>query len=108
MKRGDLVAFVFQGDFGKPRPALIVQSDLFNLVHPTTTVLPLTSDLRDVNLFRITVEASRENGLRSLSQIMVDKAMTLRHDSIGAQLGRLDEATLLRVNRSLAVWMGPA
>ena len=43
MRRGDLVTIALQGDFGKPRPALVVQSDLFNTDHATVSVLPITS-----------------------------------------------------------------
>lgn len=55
MRRGDLVTIALQGDYGKPRPALIVQSDLFN-EHPSVTILPVTSELRETPLFRIRVE----------------------------------------------------
>lgn len=106
MRRGDLVMIALQGDFGKPRPALVVQSDFFNVIHPTITLLPLTSEIRDTTLFRVTVEATSENGLRTLSQVMVDKPMTLRKDKVGAAMGRLDAEILLRVNRALALWMG--
>lgn len=107
-RRGDIVTIALQGDFGKPRPALVVQSDLYNLTHPTITVLPLTSDLRNATHFRITVEPSATNGLRNISQIMVDKPMTYLADKLGTHAGRLDEETMLRVNRALAVWMGLA
>ena len=55
MKRGDLVTVSLPGSYGKPRPALIIQSDLFD-EHPSVTVLPITSELRDAPLFRITIE----------------------------------------------------
>ena len=108
MKRGDIVTIALQGDFGKPRPALVIQSDLFNPTHPTLTILPLTSDLRDAPQFRITIEPSMANGLRKVSQIMVDKAMTYRRDKVGERLGQLDDDTLVRINRALAVWLGIA
>ena len=76
MKRGDLDSIAMQRDFGKPRPALIVQSDLFNEAHPSVTVLPLTSEIRSTPLFRITVDPSTENGLQKVSQVMVDKPLT--------------------------------
>ena len=60
MKRGDLVTVALQGDLGKPRPALIIQSDLFDK-HPSVTILPITSELRDVPLFRIQVNPSETN-----------------------------------------------
>lgn len=96
------------GDFGKPRPALIVQSDLFNETHPTVTLLPLTSEIRSAPQFRITVEPSTSNGLRLVSQIMVDKLMTFRRDKIREPFGRMDDETMLRVGRALAVWTGIA
>jgi mRNA interferase MazF len=108
LRRGDLVVVALPGDFGKPRPALVVQADLFLAVHPTVTVLPITSEIRDVPLFRITVDPSRPNGLRKVSQIMIDKPMTFRRDKIGAPIGRLDDDHLVRVNRALVLWLGIA
>ncbi len=107
MRRGDLVTIVLQGDFGKPRPALIIQSDLFD-EHPSVTVLPVTSELRDTPLFRITIEPNAENGLQKPSQVMLDKAQTVSREKIGQSFGRLDDATMLKVTRSLAVFLGIA
>jgi len=108
LSRGDLVVVALPGDFGKPRPALVLQSDLFLATHPSVTVLPITSEIRDAPLFRIAVEPSRSNGLRKVSQIMVDKAMTFRRDKIGAPIGRLDEDLMVRVSRALVLWLGIA
>jgi len=108
MRRGDLVAVALPGEFGKPRPALIIQSDLFNETHPTFTVLPLSSAIRSAPQFRITIEPSPTNGLRRISQIMVDQPMTFRRDKVRAPFGRMDDETMLRVGRALAVWVGIA
>lgn len=108
LRRGDLVVVAPPGEFGKPRPALVLQSDLFLTTHPSVTVLPVTSEIRDAPLFRITVEPSPTNGLRKVSQIMVDKAMTFRRNKIGAPIGRLDDDLQVRVNRALIVWLGIA
>jgi mRNA interferase MazF len=108
VRRGELVAVALPGDFGKPRPALIVQSDLFNETHPTLALLPLTSEIRSAPQFRITVEPSPTNGLSVVSQIMVDKLMTVRRAKISNVFGRMDDETMLRVGRSLAVWIGLA
>ena len=72
MKRGDVVTIALQGNLAKPRPALVIQSDLFD-AHPSVTILPVTSDLRDTPLFRIAVEPTPENGLNKPSQVMADK-----------------------------------
>jgi mRNA interferase MazF len=105
MKRGDLVPVVLAGAYGKPRPALVIQSDLFSK-HPSMTVLPVTTEIRPIETFRITVEPSEKNGLRAPSQIMVDKAHTIPRDKAGDPFGELEARTLAAVNRALAVFMG--
>ncbi len=105
LKRGDVVVVALQGDYGKPRPALVVQSDLFES-HSTVSILPLTSEILAAPLFRLTVEPAAGNGLRVRSQVMIDKPYTVAKDKIGARIGRLDEPTLLQVNRSMMVWLG--
>ena len=107
MKRGDLVTISIQGDFGKPRPALVIQSDLFN-AHATVTVLPVTSTLVEAPLLRPTLQPSAANGLRKPSQIMVDKAMTLKRDKVGSAFGHLDAVAMVEVERRLAVFLGIA
>ena len=106
MKRGDLVVVALQGDYGKPRPALVVQSDLFD-GHPSLTIAPVTSTIADAPLFRVTIEPTAANGLRAVSQIMVDKLTTVRRDRV-AQIGSLTDEALLRVNRALVLWLGIA
>lgn len=108
MRRGELVTVALQGDLGKPRPALVIQSDLFNETHPTVTVVPVTSEIRSAPLFRITIEPSAANGLNKVSQIMVDKPVSISRDRLGAPFGRIEDEAMLRVNRALAVWIGLA
>jgi len=105
VRRGDLVTVVTSGDYGKPRPALIVQADA-HAGHPSITVLPLTSELHDAPLLRITVEPGEGTGLRLRSQVMVDKATTIPCAKAGNRIGRLDEATLASVSRALAAFLG--
>ena len=105
MKRGDLVAVTLPGAYGKPRPALVIQSDLF-AEHPSVTILPVTSELRDTPLFRITVNETAENGLLKTSQVMVDKSQSVPRDKIGKTIGQIDQATMVSVNRALALFLG--
>jgi mRNA interferase MazF len=107
MRRGELVTVVAPGDYGKPRPALVIQSDLFD-ESPSITLCLVTSTLRETPLVRITVDPSPENGLQRISQIQVDKMMTVARERVGRVIGRLDDATMLKVNRSLAVFIGIA
>ena len=108
MKRGDLVVVALTGDYGKPRPALVVQSDLFNDTHASITLVPVTSTIVDTPLFRVTVEPSRRNGLQLVSQLMVDKVTTVRRQRLGQPIGRLEDDVMLRVSRALALWFGIA
>ena len=105
MTRGDLVTVAVSGDRVKPRPALVVRSDLFAEA-TTVTVLLLTSTLVEAPLIRIDVAPDATNGLRARSQIMVDKATTVRREKVGPPIGRIDERTLAMVDRSLALFLG--
>jgi mRNA interferase MazF len=107
VRRGDLVTVTLPGDSGNPRPALVIQSDLF-AEHPSVTVLPVTSERRNAPLFRIDVEPSADNGLKQRSQVMVDKATTVPREKVGQAFGRLDTTTLVAVHRALAVFLGYA
>ena len=107
MNRGDFVTIAMQGDFGKPRPALVIQSDQFN-EHATVTVLLVSSTLVDAPLLRVTVQPSKANGLQKPSQVMVDKAMTVKRDKFGEAFGSASDAAMLEVGRCLAVFLGIA
>ena len=107
MIRGDFVTIAMQGDFGKPRPALVIQADQFS-EHTTVTILPVTSMIAAAPLLRITVQPSIENGLQKTSQVMLDKAMTVKRDKIGQTFGHIEVDTLVEVERCLAVFLGIA
>ncbi|MFN7288007.1 MAG: type II toxin-antitoxin system PemK/MazF family toxin [Burkholderiales bacterium] len=105
--RGDLVTIATQGDYGKPRPALVIQSDQFD-EHSSVTVLPVTGTLAEAPLLRITVAPSERNGLQKASQVMIDKVITVRRDKVGAAFGQIEPDTLIQVERCLAVFLGIA
>ena len=108
MRRGDVVAVAVAGDYGKPRPAVIVQSDAFPDGHPSTVVYQMTSRLVDAAGFRVTIEPSSENGLRTRSQVMADKPVAVRRTRIGQQIGRLGADDIARLDVALAFVMGLA
>ena len=104
MQRGDLVTVSLHGDYGKPRPAVIVQSNLLSDLE-SVVLCPITSDLRDA-VFRVTIEPNPSNGLRALSQVMVDKLATLPRSKISTAFGRLDEGKMKAVDRALLLVIG--
>lgn len=106
VKRGDIVTVAAKGHYsGKPRPAIILQSDHFSALGSITICL-LTTELIDTPLFRLTVEPSPSNGLQQISQIMTDKIVTVPQDTIGPRIGTMDHDLMVRVDRSLAVFLG--
>lgn len=105
IRRGQFVTVVTAGDYGKPRPALVVQSDLFAEL-PSVVVCPLTTTLRtDADQFRLDVAPSPRTGLRELSQIAIDKITVVPAGKIGEVIGQAEDALLLRVNRALALFL---
>jgi len=105
VRRGDFVKVVTPGSYGKPRPAVIVQSDLFNQ-HPSISVLPLSSELRNAPLFRVRIEPTAMNGLDKTSEVMVDKIQTISIEKIGGEIGRASDEEMLAINRALAIFLG--
>lgn len=107
MMRGEFVTVALQGEFGKPRPALVIQANAF-IEHSSVTLLPVTSTLVGAPLLRVTVQPTAENGLEKPSQVMVDKAMTVMREKVGPAFGRIDENALVAVERCLALFLGIA
>ena len=107
MRRGDLVIVAAAGDYGKPRPAVIVQTDAFPETSASVVICQLTSEMVDAD-FRITIDPSDNNGLRARSQIMTDKPVTVGRARIGQSIGRLNEGDRNRLNAALAFVMGLA
>ena len=107
MKRGDVITVVPPGGFGKPRPAVVVQSDWLN-TNSSVLVAPLTSTMSDAPLYRLNVEPSEANGLKLRSQIMVDKITPILRVKCGAVVGALDQATVIALNNMLSVVIGIA
>ena len=103
-----MVTVAAAGDYGKPRPAVIVQSDAFPESHASVIICQMSSEVADAPDFRVTVDPSAENGLRVRSQVMADKPVTIRRERIGRQIGRLSAAEMARLNAALAFVMGLA
>lgn len=105
VERGDIVLCVLSGDFGKPRPAVVVQSNLFNSTHTSVTLCPLTTHLLDAPLFRLSLVPSAANGLKHPSQIMIDKISSLKTNKIREKVGRLSLTQLNTLNQALTLWL---
>ena len=108
MKRGELWTTADgSGYASKPRPVVIVQDDAFT-ARDSVTVCLITTDPSDLPVFRVPVEPTTENGLRAVSRLMVDKVTTVPRSRLGQCIGCLADDDLLRLNRSLLVFLGLA
>jgi mRNA interferase MazF len=107
VKRGDIVTIAVQGDYGKPRPAVVVQSDVLNEAE-SVLVVPFTSTVRNAPFYRLTVEPSERNGLKAVSQIMVDKVTPCPRTKCGPVIGHLWPHEMFALNSMLSVMIGLA
>jgi mRNA interferase MazF len=106
ISRGDFVLVVSVGDYGKPRPALVVQSDLYNGTHHSVTICLVNSTLVDAPLFRISIKPLKRNGLSVASQVMVDKVQSARRDRIKEVIGSASQSEMAAVDAALRGWLG--
>jgi mRNA interferase MazF len=107
VKRGAIVVVAARGPYtGKPRPAVVVQSDLFNPTHASITICPLTSDCVDAPLFRLTIPPGSRTGLKSVSQVMIDKIVSVPRSAINEEIGECDPRELEAVEDGLRRWLG--
>jgi mRNA interferase MazF len=108
MRRGDIVTVSAPGDYGKPRPAVVIQADTLNQSAQSTVVALMTSHLVNAPLLRLTPEPTSANGLQKRSQVQVNRLLSLPTAKVGAAVGRLSEQELVELNRLLAVVIGLA
>jgi mRNA interferase MazF len=109
VKRGTIVVVAARGPYtGKPRPAVIVQSDLFNPTHASVTVCPITSDIVDAPLFRLTLPPGSRTGLKAVCQVMLDKIVSVPRDAIAEEIGECDARELEATDEGLRRWLALA
>ncbi len=105
MKRGDLLIVVLSGDYGKPRPAVLVQSEaLFDA--ESLLVCPMTSDASTAGPFRMMIAPGPENGLGAPSVIMTDKVTAVPRRRCRERIGQLTAAELSALDSSLMFVLG--
>ncbi len=108
MTRGEIWTVAGGKDYaGKPRPVVIVQDDSFDATD-SITICAFTTDETEAPLFRLPVEPSAGNGLRTACRLMADKITTVPKSKLGAQIGRLDDKDVLRLNHAVLVFLGLA
>ena len=108
MKRGDVVTIALRGDLGKPRPAVVVETDRLK---PSTHILvcPGTSFVRpEIELRRVLVLPDDSNKLRTPTHFQIDRLIGVRRENCGSVIGQLDEDALAQINAGLMTILGLA
>jgi len=107
MQRGDIVTVAAPGDYGKPRPAVVIQGNILNQAKPRSTIVALmTSVIADAPLLRLTIKPAPGNGLKKASQIQANRILTLPTEKIGEHVGKLTQTEITTLNRMLAIVIG--
>ena len=105
IERGDIIICALSGDYGKPRPGVVIQSDLFNPTHSSVTICPITSHLTNATLFRLSLIPNKLTGLTLDSQIMIDKIVSIKSEKITKKIGKLSSEEMLKLNDALKLWL---
>ena len=106
MKRGEIWTVAASGYASKPRPAVVMQADLFLLTDWVTVCLITTDPEPAEDLLRIPIPPSSHNGLREPSMAMVDKLVTVPRAKLGDRTGELEAGPLARLEAALIVFLG--
>ncbi len=107
MKRGDLVIVLAGGDWGKPRPALVIQTDILDDL-PSVLVCLLSGTLSGASALRFRLDPSPANGLKVASEVQTDKIATMRREKCEGPIGCLSPEQMDLVDQKLAFTVGLA
>lgn len=106
VRRGDIAIAALAGDYGKPRPVLIVQNNALSEVVDSVIVCPFSTSIESTVIARLRIEPSAENGLEHASILMIEKLTVLHVSRISRVIGRLEDSHMDRVNLSVAFVLG--
>lgn len=109
MSRGEIWTVAGGVYAAKPRPAVIVQDDLFDATS-SVIIAPMTSALLDAPLMRIRISGGdgRLSGLDRDSDVMIDKLTTVRRSNVHTRVGRLTAEQLVEIERAVMAFLGLA
>ena len=107
MQRGDIVTVAAPGDYGKPRPAVVIQGDILNQANSRSTIVALmTGEIVDAPLLRLTILPTPDNRLKKVSQVQATRILTFPSEKVGQRIGQLTEMELMALNSMLAIVIG--
>lgn len=87
----DLSKNVVRSEQGGIRPVIVIQNDTGNKYSPTIIVLPITSELKKVNMpTHCIIHKSLENGLDVDSMVLAEQIRVIDKSRLRDHLGYLD------------------
>ena len=105
LKRGDVAIVAMQGEYGKVRPAIIIQTDaLFDI--PSVVIVPCTSEIVADCIYRPDIHPDPENGLQCQSQAMTDKIAAVPLRRVREIVGTVSADTLRAVEQAAQFVIG--
>ncbi|MDD6284503.1 MAG: type II toxin-antitoxin system PemK/MazF family toxin [Firmicutes bacterium] len=110
IKRGDIyyadLSPVVGSEQGGVRPVLIVQNDIGNRYSPTVIAAAITSQRDKTNLPTHIKVGADNSGLAKDSIVLLEQVRTIDKQRLKERMGRLDQASMNRVNQALSVSFG--
>lgn len=105
MRRGEVWTVAGGGEFlTKPRPAVILQNDLYDDLS-TISVCLLTTRQEQGPPIRIPLEPTTRNGLESPSRLMIDRILTVRKSRLGIKVGELEDEQMERLSDAVTIFL---
>jgi mRNA interferase MazF len=105
INRGEIWSVLWTGLAGKPRPALVIQSEKYLLSQTDILALITTADGVQGEL-RLPIMADENNGLMSDGFICLDKLMAIPIDNLGERFGKVADETMREVDARLIKILG--
>ena len=105
MTRGEILIAVISGDYGKGRPAVVVQSDHL-MDTESWLVCPMTTRIDTAGPFRPRIDPSPSNGLTTPSAIMTEKLTAVPRSRMRSRIGSLTAEQLAELDDALMFVLG--
>ena len=110
VKRGDIyyadLSPVVGSEQGGMRPVPIVQNDTGNRHSPTVIAAAITSQIGKARLPTHIELSAQSYGLSRDSVILLEQVRTIDKSRLRERMGKLDDATMTKVDNAIAVSLG--
>ena len=103
-----VLCFFTSGGDARARAAIAaVQAapHVFNDTHASVTICPITSEVVDADLFRVVLLPGTRTGLDRMSQVMIDKIVSVPRTAVTRTIGHAGAEELATISEALSRWL---